>query len=704
MDFLIADTFTSSLSKLPADDQKLAKTTAFDLQMNPANPGHKLHKLDRAKDPNFWSVRVGSDVRMIVHRSKGSLLLCYVDRHDDAYRWAERRRLEHHPKTGAAQMVVIEESVREETSQGQWPPEASLPKAASAPGKPLFATLSDERLLECGVPPTWLSAVRTVDEDGLLDLAGELPDEAVERLLEIACGALPRPVPEATPPAPGEEEDFAPIAFEHPDAQRRFRTISTAEELQLALDYPWDKWAVFLHPAQQDLVDRSFNGPARVSGSAGTGKTVVALHRAVALARRNPESIVLLTTFSKVLADMLRTKTSRLLTSDPRVGERLEVAALDDLAKRLWRARDNQHAICDPSEVEQIIVSAMGEAGSLTLSRKFVIDEFWTVVDALQVTSWEQYRDVRRLGRKTRLPASVRGSLWSVYERVLRELAQSNRVTRAQVYARLADDYSQRTSPLFDHVVVDESQDLTPQQLRFLAAIAGKGPDSLFMAGDLGQRIFETPFSWLSLGVDIRGRSRTLRVNYRTTQQIRKRADRLLAPSIEDVDGIVERRDATVSLLSGPEPTVHRASTPSEETKFVASWLSELFAQGVDPSQMMVVVRSHEQLDRACGALELAGIPCAPLAAGPTQAGSAVYGTMHEAKGLEYRAVAVMACDDDVLPLGSRIEAVSDEADLDEVYNTERHLLYVAATRARDFLLLSSGGPPSEFLDDFDGL
>jgi ATP-dependent exoDNAse (exonuclease V) beta subunit len=128
-----------------------------------------------------------------------------------------------------------------------------------------------------------------------------------------------------------------------------------------------------------------------------------------------------------------------------------------------------------------------------------------------------------------------------------------------------------------------------------------------------------------------------------------------------------------------------------------------LLEQSVAPSQMMVVVRSHEQLDRALGALELAGIPGTPLASGPSQAAAAFYETMHEAKGLEFRAVAVMACDDDVLPLRSRIEAVSDEADLDEVYNTERHLLYVAATRARDFLLLTSGGPSSEFLDDFDG-
>ena len=278
----MADTFTDSLVKLTGEEQKAVKTTAFDIQVNPAHPSLQFHKLDKAKDPNFWSIRVGRDVRLIVHRTGTSLLLCYVNHHDQAYQWAERRRLETHPKTGAAQLVEIRERIEE------------IPKYVEVeqPAPPklrIFQYISDGQFMAYGVPPEWLDAVRGATEDSLLEIAGHLPAEAGEALLNLATGIkppLPEPVPVGTNP------------FEHPDALRRFRVMKNVEELALALEYPWERWAVFLHPAQRQLVQKDFNGPARVAGSAGTGKTIVALHRAFHLARANPNARVLLTTFS----------------------------------------------------------------------------------------------------------------------------------------------------------------------------------------------------------------------------------------------------------------------------------------------------------------------------------------------------------------------------------------------------------------------
>src|SRR5215467_11269456 len=294
MEFLIADTFTDSLARLTGDEQKAVKTTAFDLQLNPSNPGMKFHKLDKAKDKNFWSVRVGSDIRLIVHKTAGSLLLCYVDHHDKAYAWAERRKLETHPKTGAAQLVEIRERVQEILV----PTYVEVAEQVSIKPR-LFDHIADEALLSYGVPAEWLQDVRQADEDTLLKLADHLPSEAAEDLLELATGGKPR-IAEAFTTSAGP--------FEHPDAQRRFRVMNNVEELAAALDYPWDKWTIFLHPAQRELVERDFNGPVRVAGSAGTGKTIVALHRAVHLARNNRESRVLLTTFSDTLANALRYK------------------------------------------------------------------------------------------------------------------------------------------------------------------------------------------------------------------------------------------------------------------------------------------------------------------------------------------------------------------------------------------------------------
>src|SRR5438552_12893342 len=333
VEFLIADTFTDSLAQLTGDEQKIAKTTAFDLQLNPVNPGTALHRIDNAKDKNFWSARVGRDIRLIIHKTIDSFLLCYVDHHDAAYAWAERRRVETHPKTGAAQLVEIRERVQE----------IVIPSYAATPGhvaekEKIFANLSDETLLSYGVPDEWLQDVRESDEDSLLALTEHLPAEAGEALLELATGGKPKPRPVA---------EVAP--FEHPDAQRRFRLMENVEELERALEYPWDKWTIFLHPAQREFIEKDYAGPARVAGSAGTGKTIVALHRAVHLARANPEVRVLLTTFSETLANALRSRVRLLLGNEPRIGERLEVHAINAIGRRLYEAQLGSVSIATPT-------------------------------------------------------------------------------------------------------------------------------------------------------------------------------------------------------------------------------------------------------------------------------------------------------------------------------------------------------------------
>ena len=404
MNFRIADTFTDSLAKLTGDEQKAVKTTAFDLQINPTHPGMSFHKLDKARDKNFWSVRVSSDIRLIVHKTSDSLLLCYVDHHDKAYQWAERRKLETHPKTGAAQLVEIRETVQEIRVP------TYVTDDESAPTKPaLFAGVAEEVLLGYGVPMEWLDDVRKADEDGLLVLADHLPSEAAEALLELATGGQPQmPVLAASGIDP----------FEHPDAQRRFRIMTDADELARALDYPWDKWTVFLHPAQRQIVEKDYNGPARVAGSAGTGKTIVALHRAVHLARNYPDARVLLTTFSEMLANALRTKLRRLTSNQPRLAERLEVHAIDAVGKRLYEAQLGPAKIASRDHIQQLLKEASGRVADFKFSARFLLGEWEDVVDAWQLKSWEEYRDVKRLGRKTRLPEKQRTVLWSVFDEV----------------------------------------------------------------------------------------------------------------------------------------------------------------------------------------------------------------------------------------------------------------------------------------------
>lgn len=612
-----------------------------------------------------------------------------MDHHDKAYQWAERRKLETHPTTGAAQLVEIRERVEE----------IAVPKYVEveqpAPAKPmLFTSVADGDLLAYGVPEEWLPDVRAANEDTLLELTDHLPAEAAEALLELATGGQPKPAAVAAP---------ATSPFEHPDALRRFRTMNNVEELERALAFPWDKWTIFLHPAQREWVEKDYSGPARVSGSAGTGKTIVALHRAVHLARANPDGRILLATFSDTLAHALRIKLRRLIGNEPKLGERIEVHAMDAIGKRLYEARFGRARLATRDEIRSLLDAASAAHLDHGFSTSFLLVEWEDVVDGWQLDNWESYRNVQRLGRKTRLPEPRRAALWVIYQDVRVELERRGWVTRAGMLGRLANALSQRRHPPFDFAVIDEAQDISVAQLRWLAALGADRPDVLFFAGDLGQRIFQQPFSWKSLGVDIRGRSRTLHINYRTSHQIRMQADRLLAPEVTDVDGNVEERRGTVSVFNGPAPDIRSFPDAVAESAAVSAWLVDRVEEGVLPHEQGVFVRSSAELDRARVAVSAAGLAFRTLDEGEQAAPEHVcICTMHLAKGLEFRTVVVMACDDEVIPLQSRIESVTDDADLEDVYNTERHLLYVACTRARDHLWVSGIKPASEFLDDLE--
>ncbi len=634
-------------------------------------------------------MRVNTDVRLIVHKTATSVLLCYVGHHDAAYGWAERRRIERHPTTGAAQLVELPERVEHH------PAITTPPPNVAATPKRLFGGISEDMLLAYGVPTEWLDAVRQATEETLFDLADHLPQEAAEALLNLATGgtpAIPVPAPAAADP------------FSHPDAQRRFRVLTNVEELERALDFPWEKWAVFLHPAQRQLVERSYAGTARVSGSAGTGKTIVALHRAVTLARRHPEARVLLTTFSNALANALRTRLQYLIGNEPDIAKRIELHSVSGIAYEMYSAAVGQPNIASSALVRELLRQAGGHVDGQRFTERFLFGEWSDVVDAWQLKSWGAYRDVARLGRKTRIGGKQREILWSIFERVRAELARRNTGTWSDVFGRLTDHVAAGGKSGFDFAVVDEVQDIGIAELRFLAALGSSRTDGLFLTGDLGQRIFQQPFSWKSLGVDIRGRSYTLRINYRTSHQIRSHADRLLPPEVADVDGNTESRRGTISVFNGVEPKIETFADPGQEAASVGRWLTERIAEGLPPSEIAVFVRTGGQLRRARGAVKIAGASAVELSdKTETSQGRISIGTMHLAKGLEFRAVAVMASDDEVIPLQERIENVADEADLEEVYNTERHLLYVACTRARDHLLVTGVEPASEFLQDLKG-
>lgn len=690
MNFLIADSFTNALAKLSGQEQKQTKTAAFDLQLNPAHPSFQMHRISNSRDPNFWSIRVNQDVRIIVHKTEASFMLAYVDHHDDAYNWAERRRIAAHPRTGAIQIVEVHEKIEEERPLLVDIDADRASQTLQPVAKAIFGDLSEESLLDIGTPPDWIEDILTWSEEHFFRMSDRLPAEVAEALLDYAAtGILPKP-------------DFQGLdPFDHPDTFRRVQTVATEEELRIALDFPWEKWSVFLHPSQREIVNRDYSGPARVTGSAGTGKTVVALHRAARTVHENPDARVLLTTFSRPLANALRPKLNILLGDNKAAIEHVSVASFEDAASELYQLATGKRPALASADVQQAAIErAITETGYSGLSARFISAEWRQIIDAWNISDLGSYAEVPRIGRRNRLGTKQREALWPVFEKAKEILAARGLMTSSQLCAAVEAEFRRKMHKPFTHVIVDEAQDLGVSELRMMGAIS-EGPNALFFAGDIGQRIFQLPFSWRSLGVDIRGRSSSLRINYRTSRQIREAADLLLPPKIRDVDGIEDDRTGAQSVFEGPAPTIDEFNDEADEIAKVSERLQEAIHKGVGASEIGIFVRAPEHLSRCRAAVAAAGLQCRQLSERTDELSDSIaIGTMHLAKGLEYKVVFVMACDDEALPLQSRVNEATDEDEMREVFDTERHLFYVACTRARDILYLSGVRPLSDFVAD----
>ncbi len=682
MRIVLADTLAQSLEALDKSVRGLVKRKVFDFQLAPATSGKSYHRIDKAPQQGFWSFRVNRDLRLVVFQEGDLRVLCHVAHHDDAYEWAMRHRYEEHPNTTEIQLVRIEKSVREVI-------ERRVKVIEELP--PLFTKHTDDYLLALGVPPVWLDAIKLVTEDTLLEALDELPSAVAERLMRLYEGKpVPRPVIAA-----------GATGWDHPDTARHFRVLGSERELQQALEFPWQKWIVFLHPEQRKVAERTFSGSALVTGGAGTGKTVVALHRAQHLAEANPNARILLTTFSRTLSASLERNARVLMGEDSPLLDRIHVANVHRYAVEAYEEAHGAgpHLINDQS-LQSRLASISGRLGFDEFPLDFIEAEWWNVIDAWGIHDWSSYLTFARVGRKQRLGARQRQRMWRVFEAMLGELRADNRQTYSALCDTLRRDVEHGLVPRFDHVVVDEAQDFGPAELRLLRALVLEGPDDLFLSGDAGQRIFQSRFPWLAADIDVRGRSSTLRVNYRTTEQIRRFADRMRFVVHDEADPL-SLDEGAVSLLGGPEPTLIGADDKAGEILTLSTWLEELLQDGYQPEDVAIFARTKKVRDeRGRPAIERSGARVHELNDDrEPEAGCVSLGTMHRAKGLEFKAVAVAGCDRRMLPQAWLAERIGDAAEREAFIERERHVFYVACTRARERLLVTWVGEGSEFLE-----
>ena len=674
---LISPDVLTRLNRLSAKDAKRTLAFVDKFQKNPANPGISLERLTGVTDPNLWSGRVTQDLRAILHQGDTWTIL-YIDRHDDAYRWAERRKILRNPTTGALQIVETTEEVEAIITQ----------RSSSVREQGIFDKHEDDYLLSLGLPENWLPTIRKIKtEDILLEAIEKLPPDVGERLLDLADGKF------VTPPVPIPKDK--PVTAS-PDTLRRFFVIEKDDELVKMLEAPLHSWVVFLHPSQRNLAYGDFKGPVKVTGSAGTGKTVVALHRAKHLAALGKS--VLLTSFVTTLCDNLRHNIEYLCSAEELA--RISVGTVHKIGLDLLRSAGVRATPVGSDDLKKLFENFLA-IYPIPFDVDFLVAEWDYVIQEQGITTWDQYRSAARRGLGHPLRVAERKQIWEIFARTFESLQSKRLVDYSQICreARELLESGKVESP-FSAIVVDEVQDLKSQELRFLAALAAK-TGSLMLAGDGGQRIYAKGSSLNSLGINVRGRSKVLRINYRTTAEIRWFADRVLGKGTDDLDGGAESRGGTRDLLKGPVP-VHRSNkSAAEQADFVTREITDRLKDGLKPEDVAVFARVRKSLDVVKRALASAAIPYRFLTneneSGDTT--GVTLATMHRAKGLEFKIVLVIDASEEMLPLPSAFKRVIDPVLRRDAVQRERQLLYVSLTRARDELFVCWIGNPTSFLD-----
>lgn len=660
--------------------------------------GAHLETPNNRRDDQARTVRIDNFYRGVVMAPErgDTYFLMRVLVHDDAYDWITRNVFRINAATGGIEvvdMVRVEEVVAE---------------AAGQPAAPaMFAAFSDRTLTELGIAPDALPLVRTVTSvDQLLSLAGLLPLAQGDVLIKLSEGMTPEQVwAELTGPGPRETidvDDFE-TALERDATTARFVAVEGPDELLELFSKSFAAWRVFLHPTQRRIAYRpSYSGPVRVTGGAGTGKTVVALHRAKALADSlDADQPILFTTFTKNLAAVIGANLE--ILGGKQLRSRITVSNVDRIAVQIVRdAEGAMPRVLMPAEQRKAWQEAVADS-DCEFDADFVQREWEQVVLAQAISNRDDYLRAARPGRGGRLDRRQRMALWTAVEAFGALQLASGKRTFLQLALEAAGYAQARSVKPYAAVIVDEAQDLHPAQWRMLRALAAEGPNDMFIVGDAYQRIYGNRTTLSKVGINIVGRSYRLRVNYRTTQQILGWSVALLhGVEADDLDGQADSLSGYHSLLRGGAPTFTPCASSAAESAFLVSWVKQLVAEEFLPEQIAIAGRTTATCEAVVNALRGAGIAAALLDGDGEHADDHVaVGTMHRMKGLEFRAVAVADCSRGSVPLPAAI--VPENVDPKEHARSleiERSLLFVACTRAREVLSISWSGQPSSFVTD----
>jgi len=692
-----SDAFFEAVTKLQPNIQAKVNQLVLKFQTSPTSKGLNFEKLNAVKDKNMRSLRVDQTYRVILAApDHGNVyLFLWVDHHDEAYAWAAKHTCRVNPNTGTVQLYASEVEIV-----------VSEQQASEEYTKKLFEDLKDKHLLKLGVPDEQLALVRNVHSEAELDLLQDkLPQEAYEALFFNLAGQSydsilnDRDVDES---ATYDENNYAD-ALERIQSQARFVVPADEKELAEMLNSSIDKWRVFLHPSQRKLSTGIKNGPVRVLGGAGTGKTVVAMHRAKWLAQNvaSKDKKVLFTTFTKNLAVDINKNLSSICSTEEL--ELIEVVNLDRWVQLFLRKQSYDYEVVfDNSILEGYWNKAYSEKPSeLDLSVHFFKEEWQKVIQPQGITSLNDYKKASRIGRGTRLNREQRVKIWCVFEEYRHQLNKSRQKETDDAYRDAAQLISTQEMGLpYCSIVIDEAQDMGSQAFMLMREMVAEEKNDIFIVGDAHQRIYGRNKVVLGrCGINIRGRSHKLKINYRTTDEIRKWAVALLEGRIiDDLDGDVDNNVLYKSLTHGQSPILQNFDNADEQAKFIKSIISQ---KNQAELYTCVVARTNKEVLSIQAQLEKIGVKSIIIK--PNQEDGDVdntlkLATVHRVKGLEFDQLVLASANDGLIPLEIALNNKGDEVSRVDADTEERSLVYVAITRARKAAYILSYGLQSQYI------
>ena len=681
MKLFLGDKCWDKLFELPKSVQYKVRDFQRKFTENPYSPAINLERINTFKDDNLRTARIDDTYRAIIGvASDDTFCIIWIDHHDEAMEWARNKRFEWNNYTSSFQVtsVTIEEkTVQEGPSQKE----------------SFFSRFSNDQLLRIGVPEHQLALVRSIDTlDDLEAVEPSLSGDVFENLFYLLDGAS---IDNIITEVEAGKEDSGNTTINN---KRNFIEITDDEDLENVIKEGTEKWQIFLHPSQRLLVDKDYPGSMKVSGGGGTGKTVAALHRLKKLTDNGTVKSVLYTTYTKTLIKNISGRIKALGVKT----ENCDIVNIDklvlDIARRFGLLPEGASIMdygANSRRSEELWEDIVSDNLS-TFDALFLKREYLDVIVYNNVTSLEAYYRQSRAGRSVPVTRKQRAEIWKLVEQYILQKKEAGLYDRNEVFNLVANYLNDNDLRPYKHVIADEIQDFSNPELRFLRALVAEGPNDLFLVGDPYQRIYNNrKIAFSQVGINVRGkRSKRLRVNYRTTEEIKRTAVNVVSGlAFDDFDGSPESLSGYVSLLHGEMPEYLVFPTRDEEIAAILSFIGTCRERGLNYNDIVVASDNRNSIKAIQNALHRNNVPYYNLF---SESGGDARGvnlsTFHNMKGLEFKVVILSDVSKATFPM---IPANFEEFDPVEKKNhlmNQKALMYVAITRAMQKVLITGTG------------